>query len=142
LFHSYAVGDLPLDCCWRGRYDGRTWQPLVDVTVRNGAYESRRIRGLLDSGSAITLFDTSICDSLDINLNSCPRGVVGGIGDAKALDVFYHDVHLKVSGQAVKTLVGFAKDLPVSALLGRHGFFEHFVVTFHPGRAGVVLERA
>ena len=131
-----------MDCCWRGRYEGRTWQPLVDVIVRNGAYESRRIRALLDSGSAITLFDTSICDSLDINLKSCQTGLVGGIGGAHALEVYYHDVHLKVSGHSIKTFVAFARDLPVSALLGRHGFFERFIVTFHPGRAGVVLKKA
>ncbi len=141
MFHSYTSGDLPFDCCWRGRYGGRTWQPLVDVIVRNGSYESRRIRALLDSGSAITLFDTSICESLDINLKSCQTGIVGGIGGAKAIEVYYHDVYLKISGQSIKTFVGFSKDLPVSALLGRHGFFEHFNVTFHAGRAGVVLEK-
>ena len=130
-----------MDCCWRGRYDGRTWQPLVDVIVQNGAYESRRIRALLDSGSAITLFDASICDSLDINLKSCQTGLVGGIGGTHALEVYYNDVYLKVSGHSIKTFVGFARDLPVSALLGRHGFFEHFIVTFHPGRAGVMLEK-
>ena len=46
---------------------------------------------------------------------SCQTGIVGGIGGAKAIEFYYHDVYLKISSHTIKTFVGFSKDLPVSA---------------------------
>ena len=55
--------------------------------------------------------------------------------------VYFHEVLLRAGGASVRTKAGFCHGLPVTALLGRHGFFEHFRVTFDPGRMGMQIDR-
>jgi len=48
------------------------------------------------------------------------------------LDVYFHQVNLWVGADRIKITAGFVPGLSVAALLGRHGFFEHFIDTFDP----------
>ena len=53
-----------------------------------------------------------------------------------------HDDALHVV-QSRPITAGFSEQLAVAAILGRHGFFEHFTVTFDPcgARPGLIVER-
>jgi hypothetical protein len=46
----------------------------------------------------------------------------------------YHAVPLDkpnpITGELIEVMAGFPLNLSVPALLGRHGFFDHFLVTF------------
>jgi hypothetical protein len=58
-------------------------------------------------------------------------------------DVWVHPVVLHVGEHALDIKAAFTKNLPVSGLLGRRGFFEHFKITFDPSSdpPGMELER-
>src|ERR1039457_1012771 len=66
------------------------------------------------------------------------KGDLGGVvGGAKG-EVYYHKVKLCIGTHMILINAGFSEKLSVAALLGRHGFFEHFSVLFdrrtiHPG---------
>ena len=58
--------------------------------------------------------------------------------------IYMHDVSLHIPGGHVfKIRAAFSDDLPIAALLGRRGFFEHFRVSFDPSGAipGLDIER-
>jgi hypothetical protein len=56
------------------------------------------------------------------------RGVVGGATG----DVYYHKIKLCVGSGIIGINAGFSENLSVAGLVGRHGFFEHFKVSFDP----------
>ena len=58
-------------------------------------------------------------------------------------EVFYHKIKLKGAADIIPITAGFSEQLAVAAILGRHGFFEHFTVTFDPCSVplGLTIER-
>lgn len=52
------------------------------------------------------------------------RGVIGG---PKA-PMYFHKVKILVFAEFFETMAGFSRDLAVTGLLGRRGFFENFIV--------------
>jgi hypothetical protein len=51
----------------------------------------------------------------------------GAIGGPKA-PMYFHKVRVLVFGDFFETMAGFSKELSVTGLLGRRGFFENFIV--------------
>lgn len=88
-----------------------------------------------------TIFDASVGERLGIPIRSGPSERLQGFAKTDDTLVYFHEVPLLVAGASVKTKVGFCFNLPVTALLGRHGFFEHFHVTFDPKRMGMRIDR-
>ena len=52
------------------------------------------------------------------------RGVIGG---PKA-PMYFHKVKVLVYGDFFETMAGFSRELSVTGLLGRRGFFDNFIV--------------
>jgi hypothetical protein len=48
------------------------------------------------------------------------------------IDVYYHAINLWVGTGMIKIMAGFAPDLSIGAILGRHSFFDNYIVTFDP----------
>jgi hypothetical protein len=92
---------------------------------------SRRFAAILDSGCADTLFDSSIGRSLGINIKSGIRSDLGGIAKGAKIPAYFHDVDLHADANIIRIRAGFS-DLPIAGILGRRGFFEHFIITFDP----------
>ena len=141
MFQPYTSGVLPLGCLWRGASNGLTWEPRLDVSIAYRGFESNRIRALVDSGSVITIFDSSVGERLGIPIRSGPSERLQGFSRTDDTLVYFHEVLMLVAGTSVRTKIGFCFGLPVTALLGRHGFFEHFRVTFDPARMGMRIDR-
>jgi hypothetical protein len=60
------------------------------------------------------------------------HSTIGGIVPGARIDVYYHDVSLWVGTGMIRIRAGFALQITAAALLGRHGFFEHYIVKFDP----------
>jgi inhibitor of KinA sporulation pathway (predicted exonuclease) len=54
---------------------------------------------------------------------------------------YLHDITLHVFGGPIKIRAGFEEALPIAALLGMNGFFQHFNVTFEGSNQRCVLDR-
>jgi len=52
---------------------------------------------------------------------------------------YFHYLQLRIAGHYIKLYAGFCDNLPVPALLGRYGFFDHFSVTFNARRRQMEL---
>ncbi len=64
------------------------------------------------------------------------------VGISGETSKFYlHDVSLYAPGGVIRTRAGFSDELPVAGILGMHGFFEHFRVTFDSHARELILER-
>ena len=108
--------------------------PILPVKVSYGhGAQSPRIEALVDSGAADCLFRSDIGQRIGIRkIANGPMEPMGGIAVGVKIPVYYHSVKLWVGFDCINVVVGFTDNLPVAALLGRRGFFEHFTVTFDP----------
>ena len=78
------------------------------------------------------MFHASIGEAHGIKIERGQPGPLAGvIGGAKGT-VYYHKVKLIVGSEMIAISAGFSHELSIAGLLGRHGFFENFVVTFDP----------
>lgn len=64
MFVPYQISALPVDCCWRGPALGRTWAPLVEMSILYKGSESRRMDAIVDSASQVTIFEATIGERL------------------------------------------------------------------------------
>jgi hypothetical protein len=112
----------------------------VAVELSNRGYSSKRLRGIVDSGSEVTLFQGYIGDQIGLTVRSGPSHPIRLAAQSGAPLAYFHEVRMKVASGSVLIMVGFCYELGVPALLGRHGFFEHFRVTFDPSRMGMQIE--
>ncbi len=109
------------------------WVPYLRVRVGKGHTVMRSpIFALVDTGSPYCLFRQDIAAAAGIR--DLTTGKVGEIGSVKqgVKDVcYFHKVTLYVESEwKIEVMAGFPLNLSVPALLGRHGFFDHFLVTF------------
>jgi len=65
--------------------------------------------------------------------------MLNGIGGLETS--WLHDITLYVFGGPIKIRAGFKENLPITALLGMNGFFQHFNVTFEGAAQRCVLDR-
>jgi hypothetical protein len=100
---------------------------------------SERIEALIDSGLTRCLFHADIGRYLGLDVAAGTKEETLGIS---GLDITYlHDVVLYIPGGAVMINAGFKENLPLAGLLGMHGFFEHFVITFDHNALACDLQR-
>jgi len=103
------------------------------------APRTKRFEGIIDSGATRCLFHASFAAHLGIDLKSGTQELTSGIGGRE--ETWLHPVSLYIPGGPVKILAAFKESLPLAALLGTSGFFDHFNITFEPGQKRCVLDR-
>jgi hypothetical protein len=120
-----------------------TWVPMLPVSIIVGHTTSKRFEAVVDSGSGICLFHADIGKAIGLKLKDGELSTLGGVIGGSKGDVWYHKIKLKVAGDIISITAGFCENLAAAAILGRHGFFEHFIVTFDPSTnpPGLRVER-
>lgn len=112
----------------------------VSVALTNpGAPRTKRFEAIIDSGATRCMFHSDIGRFLGIDLRSGEKEITQGIGGLS--DTYLHDILLYIPGGPVTIKAAFKEDLPIAALLGMNGFFEHFVITFNQNALVCELER-
>ena len=126
---SYRV--IPVDDPPSGMPD-HAWVPILNVAVAlmHKHTKSRPFEAVVDSGSPFCFFHSSIGEALGMRIQSGTRGPLAGVVGSSVGEAFYHKVKLVLGGDFIDILAGFCPTLTFAAILGRHGFFENFVVTF------------
>src|SRR3989338_6723587 len=108
----------------RGRY-----YPVITFHIRNADVETDA-DALIDSGANVSIFRLDIADLLDITIEDGKRSESTGIGGK--VEVFVHELELKIFDKWFPCKVGFSKQITTSFnLLGREGFFDRHLVTFN-----------
>jgi hypothetical protein len=117
--------------------------PVLNVSIIVGHATSKRFEAIVDSGSGVCLFHADIGKTLGLKLKQGEHDVLGGVVGGSRGDVYYHKIKLKLMADIIQITAGFSEKLAVAAILGRHGFFEHFTVTFDPCNSppGLIVER-
>jgi hypothetical protein len=141
VFQPYTSRAIDASYCWRSITDGQIWAPLLDVSIIYRGYESGGLKGVVDSGATVTVIEASIGERLGIPVRSGPTDRLAGFMQNDDATIYFHHIQLRVAGASVRTRAGFCYGLPVQALLGRHGFFDHFKITFDPLRRGMQIDR-
>ncbi len=109
--------------------------PLYFITLK------KRVRSLalIDSGASISIFRSETAEMLGISIESGTKTILGGVG-GKIMG-YTHQLTVEVVGKTLHCPIVFSRDYLVSFnLLGREGFFEHFLITFDERRRVVGLE--
>jgi hypothetical protein len=81
-----------------------------------------------------------LADYLGIELEKGEKGEIGGILTGSREPRYFHKVTLFVEDHwTFSVRAGFVRKLSVPGILGRDGFFDHFLVQFdHSGKPPVV----
>jgi hypothetical protein len=111
------------------------WIPILNVRLsfpNRRAQPTQLFEAVVDSGATYTLFDAGIARSIGIDVESGIPSEVGGLTRAAHSTIYFHNVNLHVATDVIRITAAFCEGLSVAGLLGRLGFFEHFVVTFDP----------
>ena len=72
------------------------------------------------------LFHGDIGIALGLKIESGAKSPISGVVQGAQTYAYFHHVNLWVGVDMIKIITGFVPDMAVGALLGRHGFFEHF----------------
>lgn len=113
---------------------------MIAVELSNAGFTSKRQRGIVDSGSEVTLFQGHIGDQIGLPVRLGPSHVIRLAAQGGAPKAYFHEVQMKLTSGSVRIIPGFCYELGDPALLGRHGFFEPFRVTFDPARMGMQID--
>ena len=75
------------------------------------------------------MFHADLCHSLGVRRleDGVKDYLLGATGGPTSM-LYFHKVKILVFGDSFETMAGFSRDLSVTGLLGRRGFFENFVV--------------
>ncbi|MGO8756857.1 MAG: aspartyl protease family protein [Terracidiphilus sp.] len=103
------------------------------------APRTKRFEALIDSGATRCLFHANLATAIGLDLKAGEVEVLNGIGGPDT--TWLHDITLHVFGGPIKIRAGFKDALPVTALLGMNGFFQHFNVTFEGAAQRCLIER-
>jgi hypothetical protein len=85
------------------------------------------------------LFHASFASALGLNLKEGEVESLCGIGGTDTS--WLHDITLYTFGGPMRIRAGFKENLPIAALLGMNGFFDHFNITFEGAAQKCLLER-
>ena len=117
-----------------------TWMPVLPVALQVNHNKSHRFDALVDSGAFTTYFHSDIGKALGLKVEEGQPGLLRGVVNAPPATVYYHQVKLCIAEHVLSIRAGFYDKLGWAGILGRHGFFEHFPVTFDPSSAPPGLE--
>lgn len=108
-----------------------------------GHAPTRRFEAVVDSGSPSCLFHADIAKAHGLKVETGVEGPLGGVVGGAIGKVYYHKVKLAFGSNIIPITAGFSPLLSVAAILGRHGFFEHFKIVFDPSSTppGLQIER-
>jgi hypothetical protein len=124
------------------RFGGYLYSVSLEVSISlpdPGSPRTRQFEAIIDSGASRCVFhgDIGRLLGLDIRTGVCENA--HGIGGLT--DTYLHDISLHLPGGPVTVKAAFKDDLPVAALLGMNGFFEHHIVTFDSAELACNVER-
>ena len=115
--------------------------PIIPVTIE---YAGKKVgyEALVDSGADWNIFPSILGDILGMDVLKGKKAVFGGIGGG-SLTAYFHNVIIYVGGWPMKVYCGFSPDIPQSAfgVLGRCGFFDHFVVKFEESKGQLEIKQ-
>jgi len=108
------------------------WVPTLRVRLGvQGGKRSPRFPAFVDSGSPWCIFKSDLADYLGIELEEGEKAEVGGILAGIKEPMYFHKVILFVEDHWTLSIrAGFVKKLCIPGILGRDGFFDHFLVQF------------
>ena len=118
--------------------------PFIPVIVRNKFEQVMKVVGLVDSGADTTVVPRDLADLLGMKENaaSTETGGIGGKVKVKRSRLrFMLEGNREQYSLDVPALILQDNDNDVPLLLGRHGYFEHFHITFKQDEQKVVLKR-
>ena len=112
----------------------------VQIALPNpNAPRTKRIEAIIDSGAARCLFHANFAAAIGLDLKSGEPEILNGIGGPE--ETWLHDITLFTYGGPISIRAGFKEDLPLAALLGMNGFFEHFNVRFDALEKNCTIDR-
>jgi len=124
-YHPYEVHPTP----WFP--DGIVYRPMVPLRVVSGM-GGTTVVGLVDTGADETILPDFLVRTLGIDVDRRKTAAFRGVGEQSIQGVF-GDVTLEVRqgrrSERWEATVAFISG-PTVAILGRHGFLEHFRATF------------
>lgn len=127
------------------RLDGTLRQaPFIPIFVTNKFGKTMEVIALLDSGADNTVVPKDLAEILGLKEEKIDIDT-GGIGGK--VKVKKSRLRFKIKGEREKysldvpALVLQDADSDVPLLLGRHGFFEHFHITFKQNQEKIVIKK-
>ena len=107
------------------------FKPIIPIKIIFG----QRFVGynaLIDSGADFSIFHSEIGEALDIDVESGEILKFGGVQKGEPSVAYLHRIKLDIGGWQYETVVGFSHDIARYSygILGQHGFFDTFKVTF------------
>ncbi|SRR6266496_1645764 len=140
LRKSYTA--LPIDKSNPITGELKTWIPYLRVRPAKGHVVFRQpIFALVDSGSPYCLFRADIAAAIGIrDITTGTPSEIGSVKKGMKQTCYFHKIKLYVEEWVIEIMAGFCANLSVPALLGRYGFFDHFVITFDHSASPPMLE--
>jgi len=133
LRYKYKQYPLP-----NGKFD---WVAVLLIQVSRGPKITTQFEALIDSGATNCLFHSDVAAA--IGIEDFKTGIVsqtGGVVSGSTMNLYAHDIRLHIGADNFKITGYFSDQLPLACLLGRSGFFEHYIVTFDPTEANPGFE--
>lgn len=85
----------------------------------------------VDSGATYSIFKPDVAEILKLNYLKGHRTLLT-VGDGGLIPVYLHNLKVKFAGHIFNAKIGFSDKLGVEFnLLGRHSFFEKFIICFN-----------
>lgn len=116
--------------------------PVVSVRVTCNKV-SLPLWGLVDSGADVTLLNASFAWLLNVEVKKGKRIPLVGVMEGPEFAAYLHQVNIAIKGiGSADTLVAFtdSEKYPDLVILGRRGFFEHFIITFEEHEKQLQIE--
>ena len=117
--------------------------PYIPIYAKTSSGRLMKLPALIDSGADFTVLTKDLADLMGLKLGekSETAGIGGGVNVRKARFFFQiKGTHEKYSFN-VPALVLLDDEADVPILLGRHGFFEEFHITFRQNEEKIVLKK-
>jgi hypothetical protein len=114
--------------------------PVYIALAAKGSIRSKKIEAVIDSGATNCIFHAQIGEAVGFDVKAGKQQNTCGV-DGKSSLLYGHDVCVYFPGGPVTITAFFSYELPVAALLGMHGFFDRFKVTFDPTGQQCEIER-
>ena len=119
--------------------------PFIPLTLRDSSDKQLRVIALLDSGADETVIPKDLAEVLGLKEQGDETDT-GGIGGKVKVKKTRLSLRIGVGQRecynlSIPALILQDKNQDVPLLLGRHGFFEHFHITFKQDEEKIVLTK-
>ncbi len=117
----------------KGRY-----YPIIQVVLRKNN-KIIKTEALVDSGAVISLFQGSIADALDIDLESGEKRLFQGIGGK--IVGYVHKLMVNINELEFPCKIAFSNEIATSLnMLGREDFFDELLLTFDDRNKQLIIK--